>query len=150
MSESTNIAVLLQKRVISDKRITTMISDRIRPSVLKQGDALPAIRYKTVFAENDYHLGGASGSAQTRVQFDCCSESYAESLRLSELVTDILDGFAGYLGTNDAVHVYDCTIDNEWDTEEPATEGGNQVRYVRKTDFLVSHSKPTPSLTIQE
>lgn len=145
MSEVTDIAVLMQQRSVTDSRLTTRIGERFRPQALDQSDAMPAIRYELFLTEDWGSLEGASGEAQSRVQFDCCADSQSEANYIAELMEDLWNGFTGLLS---AVRVYDCTLDNKWDTLEAAAPGSDQRRYVRKIDFVITHTKPIPSLTV--
>jgi hypothetical protein len=148
VSVTTDIAVLMQQRSITDSRVTTRVGERFRPQALDQSDAMPAIRYELFLTEDWGHLDGASGEAQSRVQFDCCADTQLEANDVAELMEDLWNGFVGYLGADDQVRVFDCTVDNKWDTIEAAAPGSDQRRYIRKIDFVITHSKPIPSLTV--
>lgn len=146
---STDIGELVtQQRLRTALQISTLVGDRIRPDVLAQGDALPALRYETVAVDNQHDLSGQSGEAFTRLQIDCYGRTRREANRLAAVVEDLLDGWGGaYVGPDDNAWVSDCTLDNQWDTRDEPTAGGAEYRYVRKQDYLISHTKPVPSLT---
>lgn len=151
MSDSYDIAELLAARVRSDARISTLVSDRISPDVLPQGESLPAVRYATIFSDPWLVLSGANSAAQTRVQFDAYADTRREANHIAHLIRDVLHGFGGVaLGDDDQVFVSDCAIDNRWDQTDQPAAGSDSWRYIRKIDFLVSHSEPAPSLTVQE
>ena len=145
MDEPTDIAVLMQQRAIADSRVTTRVGDRFRPQVLRQGDVGDGVTYRITQADSWGNLEGTPSEAQTRVQVECSAASYLASVRLSELLKDLFNGFSGTLGVDEQVTVHDCTLDNEWDMVEPVVPGSDERSYVRKSDYIVTHTVPVPS-----
>jgi hypothetical protein len=151
ISENTEIdRALVLHRVSQARQVTTLCAGRIRPEALEQDDPVPAVVYGVVSSEPWHDLEGASGGAITRVQFNSYAESAAEADRLGLAIEDVLDGFAGRLGLGDEiVDVHDCTLDNNYRRFEQPRRGSRQWLYKRVKDFVVSHSKPLPSLQLE-
>lgn len=152
MNEGTDIGELLRGRLASARQVSSLVADRITPDVLPSGCELPAIRYEVVATDPTHHLGGASGFAFSRVQFDCYGRSRRQANGVASAVIDALDGFQGPLGYDDATpdagcRVHDCTLDNAYDRRDAPAPGSEQFRYRRTLDFQVSHTTPVPSLT---
>lgn len=146
---STTIAVLLAARLIQHAPLTTLIADRLRPQAVDQSDVWPAVTYAVMTTSPNYHLQGEDGSAETRVEFVVCSESYDEMNLIGNIIADQLAGFAGFLGKgDDRQRVYDCVRDNDFDRLDPPVPGDARWRYRRVIDFLVNHSTPVPSLDL--
>jgi hypothetical protein len=151
MNDTNEIDVLLAvHRLLKAGQVTTICGDRIRPEVLEQGEILPAIAYSTITSDDWHDLEGASGEAQTRVQFNCYALTVRDADRLGKAVEDVLDGFAGRLGEGDeVVEVADCVLDNNYRRADPPTPGDRRWRFRRVKDFVVSHSKQLPTLQLE-
>lgn len=148
MTDDTDIAELMQKRAIKDLRLTTLIGDRLRPGALAQGDQLPAVWYETTFSDSWHHLEGASGAAQSRVRFACCSNSVREANAAAAIIRDLFHGFTGFIDEDETVEVSDCILDNKWDTRDRPAAGSNEWLFTRNIDFIVTHTEPIPSLAV--
>lgn len=151
MNEKSDIADLLVQRLLAARQVTTLVGDRIRPDVLPIGDTLPAIRYETITRASEYHLGGASGTATSRVQFDAYGRTRREANALANAVNDVLSGLGGVtLGDDDdQVRVFDLTRDNDYTRVDPPTAGSDAYRYRRVQDYEITHTEPVPSLTLE-
>lgn len=137
---------LVVHRVAESARVRALVGGRIRPGVLDADDALPAVVYSIVSSQHWHHLQGAAGGGQARVQFAAYAYSAAEAADVAGAIRDALDGFAGRLGDGeDAIAVYDCTLDNDYERHDPPTPGDHRWRRRRVIDFEVSHSEPLPS-----
>ncbi len=150
ITEKTEIGrILAVHRVRASLAVTTITADRVRPDMLQQNEQLPACCYGVVSSEPWHDLEGAGGGAQSRVQFNAYALTREEADRLGAAIEDCLDGFAGMLGEGDeAVFVSDCMLDNDYPRVDPPSPGDNRWRYRRVKDFLVTHSKPLPTLQL--
>lgn len=135
----------LQARLHDSATVRNKTGGRIRPLVIEPEEKLPAIAYSTVDSESWTHLGGASGEAQTRVQFDCYGRTRREANEVADTVIDCLHTFTGTLTT---ITVVDCVLDNKYDRIDPPAKGSTAWRHRRVIDFLVTHSEATPSLSL--
>lgn len=151
-TEQSDIAELLAARLRQVGPLTTLVANRIRPDVIAQGETLPAVRYKTVADTSWYTLEGAAGEASTRVQFDAYGATRREANLVAHLINQALSGLAGVtLGEgDDVVEISDCVRDNKFDAIDPPPAGSDQYRRRRVQDYVVVHTEPVPSLTIDE
>ncbi|MBA3485191.1 MAG: hypothetical protein H0T51_25630 [Pirellulales bacterium] len=149
MSTQYDIGELVtQHRLLKAQQLTTEVGDRINPDVLPQGEPLPALRYETNHTDNQHDLSGQSGEAFTRLQIDSYGRTRREANHVAAIVEDLLDGWGGEaIGPDDQVWVFECTLDNQWDQRDQPAPGSDEYRYIRKQDFVIGHTKPTPSLT---
>lgn len=150
-SADSDIAELVAKRLRQANRLTTLVDNRIRPQHLKKGEELPAITYETVNTEDFYHLQGAAGEAQTRIQFDCYGATRREANQVAFIVNDVLSGLGGaWLGEGeDRVFVSEITRDNKYDRDDPPEPGGDDFRYRRVQDYVATHTDPVPTLSLE-
>lgn len=153
-SGNSDIAELVAARLGQAARITTLVENRIRPQHLKKKEALPAITYETVTTDDFYHLQGAAGEAQTRIQIDSYGATRREANQVAFLVNDVLSGLGGvWLGEDDAgddrVFVSEITRDNKYDRDDPPEPGSDVFRYRRVQDYLVTHTEPVPTLSLE-
>ena len=93
-----------------------------------------------------HHLGGSSGYAFSRVQFDCAALTRNQANEVGFAVADVLDGFSGHVGEGSLVRVDDCVLDNKYNRRDQPPKGSTAWRYVRVLDFEISHTQPTPTL----
>jgi hypothetical protein len=157
MTGKTNIAIALRKhRLLEAKQITGLVEDRIRPLVLLEGDDYPAIVYGIENHDPQHHLDGSDGFAFTRIMYKCYGETLDDAEHLAAQLEDVLDGFSGTLGSapavgddDERVYVSDCTLENGYHREIFRGAGEGRPRFFCARPFMVSHSKPLPSLTLE-
>lgn len=145
-NQNADIGELLQAYLAESAKIKDLVGGRITPDAFEEGEGLPAIRYDVITSDDQHHLGGASGYAFSRVQFDCAATTRNQANQIGFAVADVIDGFTGYLGEGDLVDVDDCILDNKYNRRDQPTPGAAAWRYVRVLDFSVSHTQPTPTL----
>jgi hypothetical protein len=96
-----------------------------------QGAPLPHIVLNRVSGIRDYHLRGASGLVESRVQVDCYGETYASVRAVARAVVAAVSGHRG--GSIRGVFV-----DNERDL--PAEDAGPVKRLFRVSiDLMIQH-----------
>lgn len=147
---------LRMHRLVRARQVTHLVGERIRPEELLESDVYPAIVYGIVTSDPQHDLQGSSGAAFTRVQFNCYGNTLDEADAVADAVEDVLDGFSGWLGEepeggadDERLWVDDCTLQNRYSRKTGARQGEGRGRVYVVVDFLVSHSKPLPSLTLE-
>lgn len=150
-NDGSDIGERLRGRLLTGRQVTTLCAERIHPDALPAKCLLPAIRYEVVASNEQAHLGGASGYAFSRVQFDCYGVTRRDANQLAQAVKDLLHGFRGELSAATpgafTVQVDDCVVDNQYDRRDPPSPASDAWRYRRVVDFQVSHTTPVPSLS---
>ena len=66
--------------------VTTLVSDRISPRPLAQGDPLPAVVVRVVSTVPNWHLRGDSNLDQVRVQVDSMAVNSTAAAALADAV----------------------------------------------------------------
>jgi len=84
-------AALIAK-LLATAGITALVGQRISWSRRPQGEALPAIVLHRIDGAPDYHLTGASGIVESRVQVDCWGASYGSAKAVARAVEAAVSG----------------------------------------------------------
>lgn len=82
----------LLARLLATAGITALVSQRINWSRRPQGETLPAIVLHRIDGAPDYHLTGASGLVESRVQVDCWGSSYGSAKTVARQVEAAVSG----------------------------------------------------------
>ena len=99
MSDTGYIEDSISSHLLADAGIAAMVSDRVYPNIVKQGDDVPAIMFRFISAPRDQVHGDETGAfVKARVEFNVYGNSFSETARLAKLVLDLLDSFRGTLG----------------------------------------------------
>ena len=97
----------------------------------------PYIVMTRVSGNRDYHMGGASGYVQSRVQVDIYDESYGGAKGVARNVRDAVSGFVGTIG---GLQIQRITIESERDL--PADDAGEITFLFRTTlDLMIHHDE---------
>lgn len=122
-------------------------SARFYPEDLPQNCQMPACTYSVVTTRNEHHIStggtadwGRCGFASSRVEVECYANTRSGSQALADAIMDRVSGPVSRLrGVYAGVNVYDCMVATGPRTyTEPATDGGDERRYVTVIEFLVS------------
>lgn len=94
-----------------DADIAALVGDRIYPARLREGTELPAISYQRVSADrvNDHNpYGEMNAWTRARIQVNCYSPSFSESVAIGEAVLAALSGYSdSIIGSSFAVNEFD-------------------------------------------
>ena len=85
-------------RLSTETDITDLTSLRIRPGMLRQGDARPAITYYKISNVHENYIGGGVGLSHARVQVDCWADTHKEAETLADAARLRLTAFSGTSG----------------------------------------------------
>ncbi|WP_315920436.1 DUF3168 domain-containing protein [Mesorhizobium sp. SP-1A] len=98
-----------------------------------QGTMPPYVVMQRITGIRDYHMRGASGLVESRVQIDCYASTYAGAKSTAKSVNGILSGYRG--GAIQAIF-----IDNERDL--PTSDAGEVNQLFRTSlDIMVHHKE---------
>lgn len=88
------------------------------------------------------HLGGGSGIARVRIQFDCWTNTPEATDLIVEALREAMDNYRGLLGV-DASQVFANQIHLDDDSDDDAEPiNASQVGKVgRRVDFLITHEE---------
>jgi len=95
-----DIRMALRTLILSDPYIEAMIGVRCYPVILPQGATYPSIVQNLISEDNHMHLGGSSILSRARIQIDCWATTADESVTLSNLVWEKVQGFSGTVSFN--------------------------------------------------
>jgi hypothetical protein len=127
----------LRSLLLADPVVSDLVGTRISWSTIPQGSARPAIVMHLISAPIDYHLGGAGGPAQSRVQIDCqAAQPFSNALHVGEAVTAAISGYAGTFGTTRFAGIFQ---DSAQDLSEVAA--AEQQISVYSLDVIVHHQQ---------
>ncbi|RJP54169.1 MAG: DUF3168 domain-containing protein [Anaerolineaceae bacterium] len=91
-----DIRPALRALMLADADVSTAVGgSRIYPDILPQGVTLPSVVTNLITELTDYHMQGASGLAQVRIQVDCWALTQDIAVDLANKVKDVLSAFAG-------------------------------------------------------
>lgn len=82
-------AALIAK-LLASAGITALVGQRINWGRRNQAEALPAIVLHRIDGAPDYHLTGASGIVESRVQVDCWGASYGSAKAVTRAVEAVV------------------------------------------------------------
>lgn len=134
-----DIGFLICQRLLASAPVIALVATRVRPDTIDPNETLPAIRYELVTSDPWGNLNGPAKEAKTRIQIDCYGSTRLQSSTVAAAVRSDLDGFTGTLGS---LYIFDCVLDNKYDSVDPPPTGGKQWRKRRTLDFVVTHTEP--------
>jgi hypothetical protein len=89
----------LRAILAADATLSGLVGTRIYWDTIPQGKPSPNIAMWLVSSVPDYHMAGASGLVESRVQVDCRGDSWASAKAVARAVEAVLGGFVGQQGT---------------------------------------------------
>jgi hypothetical protein len=106
----------LRAFLLGDTAIQVIVSGRVFPMVLPQGERRASIVYNRISGDGDHTMDGATGLARPRYQIDCWAADPDQAAALSNLVKSRIDGYRGTMGSGaDQVTVQGVFLANEGD-----------------------------------
>lgn len=123
--------------------VTDLIGTRIRPEVLDESEALPAITHSVISSQHETELEGAAGIRHTRLQVDCYAATKVQASAVAEQVR--LAVLAGVRTTWGGTFINDVTVDRSFTSRDAPTDGSGNWRYVHILEFLISHAESVPA-----
>ena len=127
----------IRRYLLDQTAISSVISERIFPEILKQGSELPAVTYRKISGFHEHKIDGYAGIAKARFTFDCYAETRPAA---NSLATSIASAMNGLRGTLTGVDICAAEFDSgpETYTDSPQ-DGSDKHRYYTAIDFLVTY-----------
>ena len=79
----------------NNKPVAAIISTRIFPNLIPQGQNLPAVVYQRISGSGDRDTNGALNLYWPTFQFTCSADTFATMVILANAVKTALEGFTG-------------------------------------------------------
>lgn len=139
-ASASTIESAIYTKLAADPVVSSLVSTRIFPNVIPQGESMPAIAYQMISGAREHTTDGPEGLCQARFQVTCWAGTYSEAKQLSEAVRKELDG---YRGTVSSVVIDSILLENELDA--PRLVGGVDVlkRFGKILDFVIWFEEST-------
>lgn len=91
---------------------------------------------------SERHLGGGSGIATVRIQFDCWTNTPEATDLIVEALRETLDNYRDPLGTGSSqVFANQIHMDDDNDREAVPINASQQGKAGRSVDFLITHQE---------
>jgi len=122
--------------LLDQSAITAIVSQRIYPMVVPQGQPLPSITLQKISEQENYHLGGTTSLRVARMQIDCYAATPKAASDLSELVRTAMSTQRLLMGTVEVTSVF---RENSRDTNERSDNGSDPGDYRNSTDYMIHY-----------
>lgn len=137
-----DIRLGLRAFLLASTPIAALVTDRVFPIMLKQGEKETSIVYTRISGQGDHWMQGPTGLARPRYQIDCWALAAAEATALANLVKERLDGYRGPMpyGSNspqDFVTVQGIFFTDE--REDSMNVDPANVMYRVSRDYFIWH-----------
>lgn len=132
-----DIRAALRALMLSDAAVSSAVGgNRIYPGVLPQGQKSASVVQNLISELTDYHMQGASGLAEVRIQVDCWAGTQDAAVDLANKVKDAISGVSGAqaYGSNspqDSVTIHGIFADSardDYDSEAQLHRRGRDYR----------------------
>lgn len=133
-----DVGKAMRTRLLNVSAVTTLIGTRIYPLTLPQGVTLPAVRYQRISGNSDEYVGGTTGAASARLQFDIFADTYASGEAVREAIRQAIDQ---YRGTSSGVFIHSCNAANHMDLFDVPVHGNDVGVYQMVSDYEIVHSE---------
>lgn len=127
----------LRALIAGDTGVVDLVGKAVHWRLAPQSAAVPFVNLSVISGERDYHMLGASGLVNSRVQVDCWADRYSTAKAIARAVESAVSGFVGAMG---AITFDGIMIDAERDDDFPAT-GDTGTRFRVSLDLNIWHSK---------
>lgn len=106
--------------LINNAGLNALVSDRIRPIRLKQGETLPAITFQDISSNYVQAHGEAHALPFPRFQFTIFAGTVSSATAVANALKSALSGYKGNMGTGTFVtKVEACLLKNEFSNDDP-------------------------------
>lgn len=133
----------IRARLLTQTAVTAAVGQRIRPGVLDEGDALPAVVITVDAEEQQNDLTGNGGQVRATVFVHAIASSHRQARILSKLIafngSDPGSGLAGF--TSDVIQ--ECSLQEEGYTPVPEHDDADGWRHAITSVYELYYTAPT-------
>ena len=127
----------IYSRLVNYAGLLALVSTRINPGMLNQGDTLPAVTFRKISAPRIHQMGSDPGIVTARYEVNCWAdaEDNADGFgSMAAVGVQVVAALSRYSGTIGGVVVDQIFLDDEEDIYEPST-----MTWRRILDFIVHY-----------
>lgn len=118
--------------------LAALVGNRVYPGLLPPAPVLPAVTFDPVSGAAHYHMGGASGLRDRRVQFDVWARTADERDAVGAALIATLSAYAGTVA---GVAIQGAFLELDRDEYDPATEKAGPRLWRKTCDFNIWHQE---------
>lgn len=132
--------------VLTNPRITAIISDRIFPFRAPQGVARPLILYSRTSSTPEHHMRGVSGLRSVSFQVDGFADTYEGMQLLREATRQTVDGFRAAVSLNgESISFRHIFIENDSDAFVEPQAASDEPIYQFTMDLSAMCTESVPN-----
>lgn len=140
-----NLKQVLVARLKAEPALTAIIGQRIYPSAIPQGVALPALAYRVERSEHETDLAGSAGLVWVQVRFEILSPRVNDCEDVKEVLRNLFIGYSGPLGS---IEVLAVKFQREQDQYHfPIPGSGDTGTHAKQFDFRFKVRESIPTNT---
>jgi Protein of unknown function (DUF3168) len=129
----------LYQMLRNDPGVSSYVNGRIWGNKAKKGATYPFIVFTTVITEDmGYHAQGAAGLRKARVQFDCYSDKYIDTVKTKDAIRVLLQSFAGQFP--DGTSINGCIVVRDMDFPYEPGSSGYVHRRLMEIDIIYTET----------
>lgn len=132
-----DIRLGLRAFLLADAGIVAIVTDRVFPIVLRQGEINPSIVYTRISGRSGHWMQGPDGLAVPRFQIDCWSQAATISNNLANLVKERIDGHRGEMPYGTGSPQDFVTVQGVFFTDEREDYDTDSKLYRVSRDYLI-------------
>jgi hypothetical protein len=136
--ETSSFEAAIRSILSQDLTVAAIVSSRIFPNQIPQGEPMPAAAYKQLTGELDYENDGQDGLKHPRFEITAWSESYAQT---KSLAAAIISALSGYSGTVDNITIRAIFLMDEKDDYRQKDGSEITARHGRVMIFEIWHKE---------
>lgn len=133
----SDIIAAVRNKLLATADITELVGTRVTADVAAENENSAHVVIKEIASEEFEHLAGTSGSADTRLSFECCARTPSAATALRTLVWETL---RPWRGTALGVRVSDVQTRSRYSAYSPPVEGRAFGWFVRIVDLSFVHT----------
>ena len=128
----------LRGYLVADAGISALVGDRIAWALRPRSDALPSIALHLISGVRDYHMEGASGLVESRVQVDCWATTILAALTIARAVNAAIGGLHAVI---DGVQFQAVMLESQSTRAEDNPMSPDDVLYRVMQDYMIWHTE---------
>jgi hypothetical protein len=141
----SNLKQVLVARLKAEPDLVDIIGQRVYPSAIPQGVALPALAYRVERSEHETDLAGSVGVVWVQIRFEILSPRVNDCENVKEVLRNLFVGYSGPLGS---IQVLAVKFQREQDQYHfPIPGSGDSGTHSKQFDFRFKVRESIPTNT---